>query len=101
MIKSGGPPRARVLQRPPDLLEISAYQADDRELIGKDPRECPLGLLALKFRAQDPLKALREMCLDCCCRNAAEVRKCVAAGEEFEALEAEVLLFKQVCGAAA
>lgn len=61
-----------------DLLEESPYQADDGELIGKHPGEAPSDFLSLKFRAQNPLKAIRERCLDCCCGNAAEVRKCVA-----------------------
>jgi hypothetical protein len=61
-----------------DLLEISPYQADEGELIGKHPGDVPSEILSLKFRAQNPLKAIREKCLDCCCENAAEVRKCVA-----------------------
>jgi hypothetical protein len=61
-----------------DLLEISAYQADEGELIGKRPSDVPSEILSLKFRAQNPLKAIRGKCLDCCSGNAAEVRKCVA-----------------------
>jgi hypothetical protein len=61
-----------------DLLEISPYQADEGELIGKHPGDVPSQILSLKFRAQNPLKAIREKCLDCCCENAAEVRKCIA-----------------------
>ena len=61
-----------------DLLEISPFQADDSELIGKHPSDVPSQILALNFRAQNPLKAIRETCLDCCCGNAAEVRKCVS-----------------------
>jgi hypothetical protein len=61
-----------------DLMEISPYQADEGELIGKHPGDVPPDFLSLKFRAQNPLKAIREKCLDCCCGNAAEVRKCVA-----------------------
>ena len=60
------------------MLEISPHEADQRELIGKHPNEVPSEILSLKFRAQKPLKAIREKCLDCCCGNAAEVRKCVA-----------------------
>ena len=60
------------------LLEISPYQTDEGELIGKDPSCVPSDILSLNFRAQNPLKAIREKCLDCCCGNAAEVRKCVA-----------------------
>jgi hypothetical protein len=61
-----------------ELLEISPYQSDDGELIGRIPSELPPEIIFQKFRAQNPLKALREKCLDCCCANAAEVRKCVA-----------------------
>jgi hypothetical protein len=61
-----------------DFLEISPYEADDGELIGKDPSDVPSQILSLNFRAQNPMKAIREKCLECCCRNAAEVRKCVA-----------------------
>jgi hypothetical protein len=61
-----------------DLLEISPFQADKGELIGKHPGDIPSEILSLKFRAQNPLKAIREKCLDCCCGNDAEVRKCVS-----------------------
>ena len=61
-----------------DLLEISPYQSDEGELIGKLPHDVAPEILTLKFRAQNPLKAIREKCIDCCCGNAAEVRKCVA-----------------------
>jgi hypothetical protein len=61
-----------------DFLEISPYQTDEGELIGKHPGDVPSEILSLKFRAQNPLNATREKCLDCCCGNAAEVRKCVA-----------------------
>src|SRR5262245_45321354 len=61
-----------------ELLEISPFQSDEGELIGRHPSDVPSQTLSLKFRTQNPLKALREKCLDCCCGNAAEVRKCVA-----------------------
>jgi hypothetical protein len=61
-----------------DFLEISPYQDDGGELIGKHPSEVPLELLSLKFRAQNPLTAVREKCIDCCCGDTSEVRKCVA-----------------------
>jgi hypothetical protein len=60
------------------LTEISPYQADEGARIGKHPREVAPEILSLKFRAQNPLEAIREKCLDCCCGNASEVRKCVA-----------------------
>ena len=61
-----------------DFLEISPYQADGGEKIGKHPSDVPLEILSLKFRAQNPMKAIREKCRDCCCGDASEVRKCVA-----------------------
>ena len=62
----------------PDLLEISPFQSDKGELIGKHPSDVSSPILSLNFRAQNPLRAIREKCLDCCCGHAAEVRKCVA-----------------------
>ena len=53
-----------------DFLEISPYQTDEGELIGKHPGDVPSEILSLKFRAQNPLNATREKCLDCCCGNA-------------------------------
>ena len=61
-----------------DLLEKSPYLADEGELIGKHPSDVPSDFLSLNFSAQNPLKAIREKCIDCCCGNTAEVRKCVA-----------------------
>ena len=61
-----------------DFLEISLFQADEGELIGKHPGDMPSEILCLKFRAQNPLKAIRKKCVACCCGNAAEVRKCVS-----------------------
>jgi hypothetical protein len=60
------------------FLEISPFQSDEGELIGKHPSDVPSEILSLKFRAQNPLKAIRERCLDCCCGNSSEVRKCTA-----------------------
>ena len=62
-----------------DLLEISPFQVDEGERIGKVPTEVPSSILALKFSAHNPQKAIRDKCLDCCCGNASEVRKCTAA----------------------
>jgi hypothetical protein len=60
------------------FIEKLAFKADEGELIGKHPSDVPSEILSLKFRAQNPLKAIRAKCLDCCCGNAAEIRKCVA-----------------------
>jgi hypothetical protein len=61
-----------------DLLQPSPFPADAGELIGKDPREVPAGILSRWHREPNPLKALRLRCLDCCCGSAPEVRKCTA-----------------------
>ena len=60
-----------------DFLEKSPYLADEGELIGKHPGDVPLEILSQKFRAQIPSRPFGGV-LDCCCGNAAEVRKCVA-----------------------
>ena len=58
------------------LLEPS--EADGGHLVGRDPRQVPSEILSRYHREQNPLKAIRARCLDCCCGNASEVRKCVA-----------------------
>jgi hypothetical protein len=60
------------------LLEISPFKIDNGELVGRAPTDVPLEDLREKFSAQNPLKALRARCLDCCVGDASEVRKCVA-----------------------
>ena len=69
------PPSADALR---DLRQISPFPSDGGELIGKDPREVPLGILALYHNENNPLKAIRARCLDCCCGVSSEVRKCTA-----------------------
>ena len=61
------------------LLEISPYETDGGNLIGRDPRK----LTGEDFEAQGvelrvPRKAVRAMCLECCGFVESEVRKCVA-----------------------
>lgn len=60
------------------LLEISENKVDGGELVGRRPSDVPSETLFLHFSAQNLSKAARAKCLDCCCGNAAEVRKCVA-----------------------
>ncbi len=60
------------------LLEISASKNDNGELVGRLPAEVSSENLLRRFSAQNPVKALRARCLDCCCGDASEVRKCVA-----------------------
>jgi hypothetical protein len=61
-----------------DLREISPFPVDGGELIGRDPRKVPSEILSLYHREKNPLKALRARCLDCCCDQPSEVRKCVS-----------------------
>ena len=61
-----------------DLRQPSPYPSDEGELIGKDTKDVPLGILSRYHREANPLKALRLRCLDCCCGSASEVRKCTA-----------------------
>ena len=61
-----------------DLRQLSPYPGDEGELIGRDPREVPLGILSAYHAEKNPLKALRARCLDCCCGSPSEVRKCVS-----------------------
>ena len=60
------------------LLEISASKNDNGELVGRVPAEVPLDFLSHTYSVQNPVKAIRARCLDCCCGDASEVRKCVA-----------------------
>jgi hypothetical protein len=60
------------------LLEISGDKADGGGLVGRKPDEITPEALSLNFWAKNPLRAIRAKCIDCCCGNAAEVRKCVA-----------------------
>jgi hypothetical protein len=61
-----------------DLLEPSPGQADGGELVGKIPSEVPTEILSLNHGEKNPLKALRARCLDCCCDQPSEVRKCIS-----------------------
>jgi hypothetical protein len=61
-----------------DLRQLSPFPGDGGELVGKDPREVPSEILALYHREKNPLKAIRARCLDCCCGQPSEVRKCTA-----------------------
>ena len=62
------------------LLEPSPYEVDEGNLIGRDPRV----VTAEEYKSagvvpRRVIKAIRAKCLDCCCDNATEVRKCVMA----------------------
>lgn len=62
-----------------DLLEPSPYDSDEQHLIGKDPRTVPTDQLSARGYAQ-PMKAIRQHCIDCCGGVLSEVRKCTATG---------------------
>jgi hypothetical protein len=54
-------------------------EIDGQYPIGRDPREMTReDLQALGHEPMSPLKALRLWCLDCCCDQPSEVRKCTA-----------------------
>ncbi len=59
------------------FLEPSPYDADDGNLIGRDPRQIPLAELRQLQHPESPIKAIRAACIDCSGSNAAEARKCV------------------------
>jgi hypothetical protein len=61
-----------------DLRQPSPFPADAGELIGKHLDEVPLEILSRYHGEKNPLKALRARCLDCCCHQPSEVRKCTA-----------------------
>jgi hypothetical protein len=61
-----------------DLLEPSPCQNDGGELVGKIPSGVATEILSLYHGEKNPLKAIRARCLDCCCDQPSEVRKCTA-----------------------
>jgi hypothetical protein len=63
-----------------ELLEKSNSEADGGQLVGKDPRTISPEILSRYYGEKNPMKAIRQHCLDCCCGQAAEVRKCVSTG---------------------
>jgi hypothetical protein len=61
-----------------NLLEPSPHQSDGGESVGKVPLDLAPEILSLYHGEKNPLKAIRARCLDCCCDQPGEVRKCVA-----------------------
>ncbi len=60
------------------LLEVSPYEIDRGELIGRDPRKLTEAeVLEAGIELRVPAKAIRAFCLQCA-NGEAEVRKCVA-----------------------
>jgi hypothetical protein len=61
---------------PPDG---GGLELDGRFAIGRDPRRMTRAeLVELRHQPMSPLRALRLRCLDCCCDQPSEVRKCTA-----------------------
>lgn len=78
-IKNAGVSQAEELAATaPPLLEISGQKIDEGNLVGRHPSDVPSEFLHGAFSAKNPVKAIRARCLDCCCGDASEVRKCVA-----------------------
>ena len=63
-----------------DYLEISPYEADGGEKIGKLPRSVSKSDLEALGHPKSPIKAIRAKCLDCVGDQPSEVRKCTACG---------------------
>jgi hypothetical protein len=59
-------------------LEVSPYEADGGQKVGKLPGSIGLEELRALGHPESPIRAIRSKCLDCCCGAASEVRKCVA-----------------------
>ena len=58
-------------------LEKSPYKIDEGKEIGRDPRTLSPDEL-LNFQHTTLKAAVRAKCLECCCYDANEVRKCVS-----------------------
>jgi hypothetical protein len=59
-------------------LEISPYEVDGGQKVGKLPRSLGLGQLRALGQPESPIRAIRSKCLDCSAGVVSEVRKCVA-----------------------
>ena len=58
---------------------LEACEAEDGNLIGRDPRRMgKANLEAAGFEPLTPMEVIRAKCLDCCAGSAQEVRYCVA-----------------------
>jgi hypothetical protein len=47
---------------------------------GRDPSELPKELMLLAYTPAPLLKIIRDKCLDCCCYQPSEIRKCSSVG---------------------
>jgi hypothetical protein len=60
------------------FLEVSPYEADGGQKVGKLPGSVELSTLRQLGHPESPIRAIRANCLDCSGGVASEVRKCVA-----------------------
>jgi hypothetical protein len=60
------------------FLEVSPYETDGGQKVGKLPGSVPVSTLRLLGHPESPIRAIRANCLDCSGGVASEVRKCVA-----------------------
>jgi hypothetical protein len=60
------------------FLEVSPYASDGGQLIGRHPRTVPVADLRALDNPASVIKAVRAKCIDCCCGQESEVRKCTA-----------------------
>jgi hypothetical protein len=66
------------MQNPKDAYKIGS-EIEDGERIGRDPRKMTQDQFQSIGHLQKPLlDVIRAKCLDCCCENQAEVRRCMA-----------------------
>jgi len=84
-------PKVRRLSKPVDawtlaerdkarrlLLEVSPFEVDGKELIGRDPREISVGEYEQAgINSAAVLAVIRAKCLDSCVQQPGEVRQCV------------------------
>ncbi len=57
---------------------LVASEPDGGQLIGRDPAEGSPAVLRDCYSIENPVKAIRARCLDCCAGSPMEVRKCSA-----------------------
>jgi hypothetical protein len=60
------------------FLEVSPYEADGGQKVGKLPGSVSVNHLRLLGHPESPIRAIRSKCLDCSGGAASEIRKCVA-----------------------
>lgn len=61
------------------LLEVSPYEVDQGNLIGRDPRKLTgQDFVEAEIELRVPMKAIRQACLACVGHQEAEVRKCIS-----------------------